>query len=92
MVIEASPESVGPKVPQEKVASVESPDKQVLMVHQVPQVLQDRRDILDPPALWVCLEVAVPLVCQEKKVSVALLVPLALKVPQAVRVTRVLKE
>ena len=40
----------------------------------------------------VCLEVAVPLVYQERKVSAALLVLLVLKVPQAVRVTRVLKE
>lgn len=92
VVIEASQENVDPKVPQEKVASVESLDRQVLMAPQVLQGLQDRRDILDLPAWWVCLEVVVPLVWQEKKVSVAPLVPLVLKVPPADRVTRVLKE
>lgn len=92
VVTEDSRENVGPKVPQEKVASVESLDRRVLMAHRGLQGLRDRRDILDHLAWWVCLEVVVPLVCQEKKVSVAPLVLLALKVPPAVRVTRVLKE
>ena len=50
MVTEASQENVAPLVPQEKVASVESLDSQVVMVPQVLLGLQGRKDILDPPA------------------------------------------
>lgn len=50
VVIEASQESVDPVVPQENLANVENQDKQGLMAPQVLLALQDRRDILDPPA------------------------------------------